>query len=414
MLHRIFILFLVLLSFPGFLSGINIENDDRNDGFEFSVNRRSVSIPAKISNNLVVIPMRINDSPPLNFILDTGVNTTILTEPMIAYMFDFMPEDLVYVLGLGGEGIIEAGMSRNLTFNMRGITGENMNLVVIPEGILSFSELFGFPVHGIIGNDLFSKFPVRINYRTQTVRIFRESTYRIRRNSQIIPLEIENNKPYVHVRVTGDTPEKSDSLKLLLDMGATNPVFLNHSYSYLTQKRIPSFLGKGISGEMIGEMGRLEKLTLGDFVLKRPLVAYPQEDFLMDSNFMFEWEGILGAGILSRFHLIIDYNKERAVFRKNRDFNKDFHGNLSGIEIIAEGLRFNEYKVNHVRKNSVAYEQDIRPGDQIISIDRTDISRMDIDEVIGVLNQSPGSVISMSILRDDEILRKRIRLREDI
>ena len=390
------------------------DNETLNSGLEFTSSRRSVTIPAKISNNLIVVPMRINDSPPLNFILDTGVNTTILTEPMIAYLFDFMPEDLVYVLGLGGEGIIEAGMSRNLTFSMRGITGENMNLVVIPEGILSFSELFGFPVHGIIGNDLFSRFPVRINYRTQTVRIFRESTYRIRRNSQIIPLEIDNNKPYVHVHITGDTPEKSDSLKLLLDMGATNPVFLNHSYSYLTQKRIPSFLGKGISGELIGEMGRLEKLTIGDFDLKRPLVAYPQEDFLTDSNFMFEWEGILGAGILSRFHLIIDYNKERAVFRKNRDFNKDFHGNLSGIEIIAEGARFNEFKINHVRKNSVAYEEDIRPGDQIISIDNRNISRMDIEEVIGVLNQSPGSVVSMNILRGNEILRKRIRLREDI
>ena len=390
------------------------DNETLNSGLEFTSSRRSVTIPAKISNNLIVVPMRINDSPPLNFILDTGVNTTILTEPMIAYLFDFMPEDLVYVLGLGGEGIIEAGMSRNLTFSMRGITGENMNLVVIPEGILSFSELFGFPVHGIIGNDLFSRFPVRINYRTQTVRIFRESTYRIRRNSQIIPLEIDNNKPYVHVHITGDTPEKSDSLKLLLDMGATNPVFLNHSYNYLTQKRIPSFLGKGISGELIGEMGRLEKLTIGDFDLKRPLVAYPQEDFLTDSNFMFEWEGILGAGILSRFHLIIDYNKERAVFRKNRDFNKDFHGNLSGIEIIAEGARFNEFKINHVRKNSVAYEEDIRPGDQIISIDNRNISRMDIEEVIGVLNQSPGSVVSMNILRGNEILRKRIRLREDI
>ncbi|TVQ86789.1 MAG: hypothetical protein EA393_11085 [Bacteroidetes bacterium] len=414
MLHRIFILFLVLFSFPGFLPGINIENGDRKDGFEFSVNRRSVSIPAKISNNLVVIPMRINDSPPLNFILDTGVNTTILTEPMIAYMFDFMPEDLVYVLGLGGEGIIEAGMSRNLTFNIRGITGENMNLVVIPEGILSFSELFGFPVHGIIGNDLFSRFPVRINYRTNTVRVFRESTYRIRRNSEIIPLEIENNKPYVHVHVTGDTPEKSDSLKLLLDMGATNPVFLSHSYTHLTEERIPSFLGKGISGELVGEMGRLEKITLGDFTLKRPLVAYPQKEFMAASNLMFEWEGILGAGILSRFHMIIDYNKERVILRKNRNFNKDFRGNLSGIEIIAQGIRFNEYKVNHVRKNSVAYEQDIRPGDKIINIDRMDISRMDIDEIVGIFNQSPGTVVSMNILRDNEILRKRIQLREDI
>ena len=405
----------ILVLVTGFISTRETAaKENTSGGFEFNTNRRSIRIPARISNNLVVIPIRINDSPPLNFILDTGVNTTILIEPIIAQVFEFPIEEVVYILGLGNEGIIEAGMAKDLTFSMRGITGENMNLIVIPDGILSFSEFFGFPVHGIIGNDLFQQFPVRINYRTNTVRVYRKPTYPVRRRSQIIPLEIENNKPYVWVNIEGDEEGKTDSLRLLVDMGATNPVFLNHSFKYLTENRIPSFLGKGISGELEGEMGRLRKLEIGEFKIEEPLAAYPQDDFLSAASFNIEWEGILGAGILSRFHVIIDYQSQKLILRKNRDFGKEFHSNLSGLDIIAEGLNFNDFKVNHVRKNSVAYEEGILQGDLIISINRRAVSQMKIDEIISKLNQSEGTAIHLQIARDEKILSKTIRLREDI
>ena len=392
--------------------GETAQTDDPTSGFEFNTNRRSTRIPARISNNLVIIPISINDSPPLNFIIDSGVNTTILIEPVIAIMFDLPIEEVVYVLGLGNEGIIEAGMSKGLTFSMRGITGRNMNLIIIPEGVLSFSELFGFPVHGIIGNDLLQQFPVRVNYQTNTVRVYRKPTYPIRRNSQIIPLEVESNKPYVWVNIEGD--EKSDSLKLLVDMGATNPLFLNPSLKSMTGERIPAFLGKGISGELEGEMGRLEKLKIGDFSFEKPLVSYPQDDFLALTSFSIEWDGILGAGILSRFHVILDYPSQKLILRKNRNFGKEFHSNLSGIDIIATGLNFNEFKVNHVRKNSAAYQEGILPGDRIISINREAVSQMKIDEIISKFSQSPGTTLYIQIARDEKRLYKTIRLREDI
>jgi hypothetical protein len=405
----------ILVLVTGFIStGKTAAKENTSGGFEFNTNRRSIRIPARISNNLVVIPIRINDSPPLNFILDTGVNTTILIEPMIARVFDLPIDEVVYVLGLGNEGVVEAGMSKGLTFTMRGITGKNMNLIIIPDGILSFSEYFGFPVHGIIGNDLFKEFPVRVNYRTNTVRIYRNPTYRVRRNSQEIPLEMDNNKPYVWVNVEGDEKGKTDSLRLLVDMGATNPVFLNHSFKYLTEDRIPSFLGKGISGELEGEMGRLRKLEIGEFKLDEPLVAYPQYDFLAAASFSFEWEGILGAGILSRFHVILDYPSQKLILRKNRNFGNEFHSNLSGMDIIAEGIRFNEYKVSHVRKNSAAWEEGILPGDRIVSINRDSVSQMKIDDIMGLFNQSPGTIIQMQIIRDEMVLSKTFRLREDI
>jgi hypothetical protein len=179
--------------------------------------------------------MVINDSPRLNFILDTGVNTTILTEPILAELFNFEIDRSIYVLGIGNEGIVEAGLAKDLTFKLRGITGHNMDLIILPEGILSFTELFGFPVHGIIGYDLFKEFPVKVNYNFESVRIYRKPNYRIRRKSNVVDLNIKNNKPYVPVILNTGEKEKTDTVELLIDLGATNALFLNRDFKNLVE-----------------------------------------------------------------------------------------------------------------------------------------------------------------------------------
>lgn len=386
----------------------------QSGGFEFNHNRRSVRLPARIINKLVVVPMQINDSPPLNFILDTGVSTTILTEPFLAHLLEIPLTDRVHIIGLGQDGIVEAARAKGLTFHLHGITGTNMDLIILPEGVLNFSEVFGFPVHGILGYDFFSQFPVRINYRRETVRVFRNPNYRIRRNSEVIPLEIEDNKPYVYLDLTGEGNLREDSVRLLLDMGATNPLFLSQNYKHLSEKMIPAYLGLGLSGRQMGKFGRLQQVKLGSFAIDAPVAAFPEKSFLTVAKHHWEWEGILGAGILSRFNLIIDYPSKQAVFRKNATFNRPFYINPSGIEVVAKGKGYNIFEITNVRNKSVAYEQDIRQGDTIVSIDRISVPRLRMDDILGLLNQEPGTIVQLEILRDNRVLNKTLRLREDL
>lgn len=413
-MHRLKTSLLLLILFLIARPAVCALNEEKEQGFSFDINYRSVRIPVKISHHLVVVPMSINNSPPLNFILDTGVNTTILTEPLIAHFFEFPIDELVYVLGLGNEGIIEAGMARGLTFKLNNITGRDMNLIVLPDGVLSFSEIFGFPVHGILGYDFFKEFPVQVNYRNNSIRVYRTSNYRIRRRSTVLPLHIQNNKPYIDISIVGADSTRVDSLRLLVDMGATNPLFLNGAFKFLTPETISAYLGKGISGDLKGEMGRLKKMKINGFEFKDPLVAFPQEEFLSVANLKFDWQGIIGGGILSRFHLIIDYHEEQIVLRRNRNFRRPFQTNPSGIEIVAQGANYNEYMVSYVRENSPAYEQDIRTGDQIIRLSDQEAARLSLDDVVGLLNQSPGTSVRLEVLRGNSIYRKTIKLREDI
>lgn len=415
-MHKIRLIILsIFLAAPGILQSTNPSHTASDSGFSFNSSIRSVRIPARISHNLVVIQMRINDSPPLNFILDTGVNTTILTEPLIAHIFNFMTEESVFILGLGNEGIIEAGMARNLTFKLNGITGSNMNLIVLPEGVLTFSELFGYQIHGIIGYDFFKNFPVMVNYRRSFVRVFRNPSYRVGRRSRVIPLEIENNKPYIYVDIQGkDNLKRIDSLRLLVDLGATNSLYLNRQYIDLAPETIPSYLGKGISGDLKGDKGRIEYMSIGDIKLDKPLAAFPQEEFLNIVNLNYHWEGIMGGGILKRFRSIIDYPSEQIVLRPNVDFRAPFRINPSGLEIVSHGANFRQYIINYVREGSPADEQKIMAGDRILKINGGLASSYTMDDVLNILYQRSGTKVQLEIQRDQQILRRTILLREDI
>lgn len=382
-------------------------------GFRIETDRRNVTIPIEVRNNLAVVPVSINERGPFYFILDTGVRTTILTEPMLAHLLDLEFEESIYIYGLGGEGIVAAALATGVDIRLPGIRGENMNLIVIPEDILMFSEVFGFPVYGILGYDFFKEFAVEINYNNERMRLHRDQDYRIGRRSEVIPFRLINGKPYVEVSIVG---ENSDTLTthLLLDLGASHPIYLNRNYIHMSDRTISSFIGKGISGNLMGEVGRAKKLIIGETEIIEPLVFYPDADFLVFYDQEINWEGLIGGSIINRFNIIIDYKAEHLVIRQGRNFSKPFNTNLSGIEIIAKGQYFNEFYVHYVRPGSAAYEAGILAGDQVMQLNHLLGHQLNMEEILDVLTFRQGFPINMQVKRDTSIMRKNFRLREDL
>ncbi len=398
------------------LAGLFPQNDGvaAEDGtFTFNRARSSVTLPIHVRNNLAVVSLYINDRGPFYFILDTGVNTTILTEPVIAHLLGLNLEESILIYGLGGEGIVEAALARGVNFSMRGITGHNMNMVVIPDNILSFSEVFGFPVYGIIGYDFLKNFPVEISYAARTIKVYREPDYRIHRRSKVLPFRLINGKPYLQSKVIGTN---GDTLRthLLVDLGASHPLYLNKQYIDLSDRTIAGFLGKGISGNLLGKMGRVEKLIMGDTYVKNPIVSYPDGEFLEFHGQSITWEGIIGGGIIKRYDVIIDYPSEQMVLRRSQYYSQPFNTSLSGIEVVARGPHMREFVVHYVRPGSAGYEAGILSGDRIVALNAKSRHQIVLEDILDVLSGGEGRRISMVLMRDQEVLRKSFRLREDL
>ncbi len=392
------LLIIILLSIIKFTS---LVGENGQPVFEFTTDRSSVRIPIKVSHNILIMPLRINNGPELNFILDSGVNETILTEPLLARALQLEGEELVNILGLGTDGIVQAERIENVEISLSGITGKNQSVLLIQDDVLSLSEVFGFPVHGIIGHDLLKEFPIKINYKNNFIRIYRDSDYRIRRNSNIIPIEIINNKPYIEATIKAKS-DTSVTLPLLLDLGASHTLYLNNQYTFLSSdSTITSYLGKGISGDLIGEEGRINELKLGDQItLNNPIIAFADPEEMWLERLNIDWDGLIGGSILKRFHIIIDYESQHIVLRKNSRFRRSFNSNLSGINLIAKGSSFDEYIITFVRPGSAADDAGVKKGDQIIRINNKDTDNMNLQDIIDILNKPINTRITLAVSRD--------------
>ncbi len=355
----------------------------------------------------------LTDLPPLNFILDTGVRTTMLSEPALVGSLGLTPEETVLVLGLGGEGLVEAARDNQVRLEMEGLVSQYMSLIILPDGIFSFSEMFGFPVYGIIGYDLFRDFPVEINYSGSFIRVYRTPDYRISRSSEVVPLQIVNEKPYAMVEITG---QNNDTLRtqLLVDLGASQPVFLSKEHQHLSDRVIEGFLGEGLSGPLLGSVGRLQHLSLGGVSAGAPVVAYPYRQFFTVMGEQVQWQGIIGGGLLKRFDLIIDYPSQRMVMRRNFRHRESYQFNMSGLEIKAAGSDFREFTVHFVREGSPAYEAGIMPGDRIIKINRLPASVLSLHQIQEEFKGPARKTIRMELHRNGETLQRSFRLRHDI
>ena len=70
--------------------------------------KRVATIPFRLVGSSIVIETTINESSPLNLILDTGVKNTMITEILPEDSVDLPTGDIVQIRGLGVEDSIRA------------------------------------------------------------------------------------------------------------------------------------------------------------------------------------------------------------------------------------------------------------------------------------------------------------------
>lgn len=407
---RFWILFIVFLvsSLPSYAG--------QEFGFHFTRKTSSVKIPIEVYHNLILVPIRINDSFEMNFILDTGVKTTILTEMAIARFLSLQHVRDIQVRGLGVGENIDAYAASGLTIKLPGVEGKNMGLIILPPNILNFSELFGQPVYGIIGYDLFQYFTIEINYEQEYIRLYDPAKYKVRGRKNVeIPLEMKRFKPFIKTGwANKDTTQKGKNATMLLDTGASQAVSFFYKDIDIPKLTIDTYLGLGLNGDIYGKLGKVSGFSIDKFRFDGVVAAYPDEaslNFLSEGN---SWHGSIGGEILKRFNVVFDYPHKRLILKKNADYNKPFTYNSSGVELIAIGDQYEQLKVNFIRPGSPADKAGLKEGDILLTLNGTSTNTMDIGQIYRNLNRKPGKKVCINLRRGGEKLKKCFRIWAEI
>lgn len=380
-------------------------------GFRFlAPHTRSVRLDVEIQNNLILLPVQINGSFPLNFILDTGVRTSLLIEPLLTEMLYLPQVRPVQVRGLGSGDKIDAAMASGLRMSLPGgIEGYNLNLIILPEGAASYSGLFGKPVAGIIGYDLFRNFVVELNYFQRYIRLSAPEHFKPKGKGDIFPIELKQSKPYLRAGLVDQHGQQLEA-EWLIDTGASQAISIFHDNVQPPDNALDAYIGKGLSGDLFGKIGRVSRFSIGPYAFEDVIAGYPDSTSLRwvaDTRRLYT---NLGADLLSRFTITFDYPHNRIFLRKNPHYRRPFEYNTSGLEVLSSGDAFNQYHVSYVRPGSPAWQAGVRAGDQLLAVSNRAASDLDMNEIQNALNRSPGQRLILRLRRDDAVFKAVFRL----
>ncbi|WP_276368360.1 aspartyl protease family protein [Chryseolinea sp. H1M3-3] len=399
-----------------FLAATNLQS--QNLGFSLNDGKRKVQIPIEVYNNLVVIPVVLNDALPLKFILDTGVRTTILTQKTFSDILNLTYTRKYTISGPGETKLVDAYVTNNVSIDLPGVSGRGHAMLVLAEDYLELRNYLGTDVHGILGYELFSRFIIEIDYQKKLLTLMTPDRFHKGSKFQAIPMVIQDTKPYIMVPLVlhdGTTMEA----KLLMDSGASHGLMLEPASDpriKVPELTVSSLLGRGLGGEIHGKVGRIKSFKLGTHKLEHVVANFPDPNSYTDSlktGNIFR-NGAIGGEIMSRFTIIFNFPKEKVYVKKNSAFKKEFYYNLSGITVKAKGSALNIFEVTEVREKSASQRGGILPGDQILSVNGIASKNLDLNSVNGLFNSKPGKKIKIEISRQGEKMKKEILLQDQI
>ncbi len=373
-----------------------------------------IILPFKLINNLIVVKMTVNNSSDLNFILDTGLKNTIVTELSYYDTLEIKHARLTTLNGLGGDSPLKVYESTGNTFDFGKVEIENQNLYVMAEKVFHISELLGIPIHGIIGHSVLKDYISDINYVQRRIVLYKSADYEFKPGGRWDSHDIEliGEKPYIYCTIV---THESDTVnvKMLLDTGASQAMWLDknsHDKIVLPDKSVETHLGMGLNGAITGSVGLINNIILGRYNLKQPFCAFPDSSSLHAYTNKDNRNGSIGSNILRKFRVVIDYEKKKLYLRRSSYFSNKFFFNVSGLEIGTPIPGIPVYEVYNINKSSNAYKSGLRKKDQVISINNKDLIDMTLSDINGYIEEKQGRKLYLKVLRGNKEINITFRL----
>lgn len=377
---------------------------------------RRVEIPFELHSNLIVVPVRINGSEEeLKFILDTGVRTAILTNDIYVDDIPRPGDRVISLMGAGKEGNVSAFVSNNISFALpEGVQAEGNAMLVLKEDYLQLDHHLGVRIHGIMGYELFSRFVVDVDYMNQVLVLHRQKYFKPRRSYKAIPMTVEDTKPYITSVKYRSKDGSYVPIKLMVDTGASHSLLLDTESNAeidVPDNNLEGYLGRGLSGEIYGYLGRVDALKIDDYELEGIIASFPEDSsMVVPSRAKTKHNGNIGGSILKRFRVVFDYANETMYIKKNRLFKKEFEYNMSGMELMAIGPLLSTLVVSKIIKDTPAARAGLMEGDLIFAINGQRPPELDLGNYSAMVSQRPGKRIKVKVLRQGKVVKKRFRL----
>jgi predicted aspartyl protease len=393
-------------------------------GFFIAGNQKKVKVPFLATNSLILLPVSINGNPPLYFLLDTGVKANLLFSKSMGDSLGLTYTRRVGMVGADGSTTIWARVSPTNTLDLGGVEGKLQSLLVLEEDFLELEAVLGLPVYGILGHEFFKYNAVKIDYDQAIITFYQpeglawKSPFYRR-----LPLQVEDGKAYVNLKVY-QMEGATIQAKVLVDTGANHGLLLNQETSAeikLPEQRIETQLGQSLGGVLYGQLGRVERLSMRGLTFQRVITSYPEPSTFSALIQASGRQGSLGAEVLGKTKLILDYPRNGFYVRPGATFYHPFEFDMSGLVVKKRLTKEKRWYIGNVREGSPAHLAGILPFDEILRIDSVPVLIWELEQLVKLLRSEPDRVVELDLRRYSSLdatqyidLKVRLQLKKQI
>ena len=329
-----------------------------------------ITIPFELVNRHVVLQVRVNNSRPLSFVLDTGDKFAVIDLERAKELGLNLQGEL-RAAGAGSERPIGAFV-KDSTFTIPGLAGFSQPVnIALP--VRNLSSRMGQDFDGILGSEFIKEFVLELDYQARVIKLHDKDKFSYTGPGESIPIRLNGaGHPIIdgEVTPTGSEPVKG---KFVLDIGSGaalilySPFVVEHRLLGPNIKTIKAIGGAGAGGETTGRLGRVAELKIGTFKISNPTTMFSEdkEGALASSAIL----GNIGARVMSKFRLLFDYSHDRIIFEPNNTFAETFGRASGGLALVAEGKDYRTFRITDLLDNAPAAEAGLQKNDIIAAVD---------------------------------------------
>ncbi len=220
-----------------------------------------------VKDFLIIVPVQTGDAETLEFMLDTGTNTSIIV-PEAAARLNLRPVDRIKIITAAGSSIASRSFLPHLALGEKSAANTEILWADLPE-----LRRLDKRIKGVLGQNFLAQFNFTLDYRERRI-IFSDADENQFNQAARLPFETDEGKILLNLKI------KQTNLKFVLDSGASDLILFASGCQKL-EKQIASdeqlMQVLTNAGKSPTQTGWLDELQFGGKSLSRLPVALLSE-----------------------------------------------------------------------------------------------------------------------------------------
>jgi len=274
-------------------------------------NTNSIIMPFEMRRGHITIRARVNDSQPLQFMLDSGFGINMIS-PEQAEALQLKRRGTITIVGVAAEE--QADLFEGVTFDLgNGFTYRSRRLAALPSQSQRLVRR-----DGVFGASFYRQFTIEIDYPSRSLTLHRPQTFKYNGTGEVAPLRFRKDTPSISasILIPGEAPILGE---FEIDTGCDGGLCLGRDFvesSGLEEKLSPGkkSVRTGVGGDKRTHSVRLPQVQIGKLLIDRPSADLFEQGSPVDPGL----SGHIGMEVLRQFHLIFDYSRNRLILEPRK------------------------------------------------------------------------------------------------